>query len=372
MHDQSNNTEVVKRFLQLEFSREQELQDIVTLTAEICQTPIALITFMDGDLQWIRFKVGTSITRNSREDSFCKHLINKTDLLVVPDTLLDERFTDHPYVDGEANIRFYAGTPLLTHNGEHIGTLCVFDTKPQELSSQQEKMLRILGKQVTHLMELEMSVKLLKEHVEEINNQKQRIISSEIKLRSFLDSSAACHILLGKNMEVLNFNKAGSEFLQNVYRKEITPGMVASEHLHPSFAPLFNTVFPEVLAGHSRTLEYLVKYGDSGNMWWEITFSPAYDHHSEIIGVSINSIDINQRKLHSEKITIQNKALARIAHIQSHGLRKPVASILGLMNVLRADDYADPKDCLQQMEKAALELDETIHAIVRQTELIPL
>jgi len=86
--------ETVKQFDKLNFNTNKELNDLVTLTAEVCKVPIAMIALMDKDTQWIKCKVGVDIDSYSRENSFCKYLVDKEEAIVVPDALLDERFVN--------------------------------------------------------------------------------------------------------------------------------------------------------------------------------------------------------------------------------------------------------------------------------------
>jgi hypothetical protein len=91
-NSESKRLETVRAFDQLNFTKNKELNDLVTLASEICNVPIALITLMDENMQWIKCKMGVDIDANSRENSFCKHLVDSSDVLVVPDTLDDERW----------------------------------------------------------------------------------------------------------------------------------------------------------------------------------------------------------------------------------------------------------------------------------------
>ncbi|RYY51879.1 MAG: GAF domain-containing protein, partial [Chitinophagaceae bacterium] len=151
----------LKRFLDIEFTREPELQKIVEIAAEICECPIALITLIDEDKQHIRFRTGTELQETKRSDAFCNHTIRDGQTLIVANAELDGRFTSNPLVTGEPNIRFYAGAPLVTVDGESLGSLCVIDTKARLLSEYQKRMLEFLRGQAMNLLEFEASVSIL-------------------------------------------------------------------------------------------------------------------------------------------------------------------------------------------------------------------
>lgn len=145
-----------------------DFDDLALLAAEICDTPIALVTLVDEDHQWLKGRTGTALTQTSREISFCGHAILGTDLFVVPDTAVDERFADNPLVVGDPNIRSYAGAPLITSNGFALGTVCVIDRQPRFLTALQSKALHALSRRIVALLELRRSQVELKQAVDEL------------------------------------------------------------------------------------------------------------------------------------------------------------------------------------------------------------
>lgn len=155
---------------------EAHFDNITRLAAYICQTPIAAISLADAQRQWFKSKIGFMATEEPRDITFCAYTIRQGELLVIPDTLADERFATNPFVVGDAQIRFYAGVPLITPHGFTLGTLCVLDHFPRELSCEQIQFLRVLADQVVAQLELRRNVKDLKHSI--IERQK-----SEAKLR---------------------------------------------------------------------------------------------------------------------------------------------------------------------------------------------
>lgn len=139
----------------LDSAPEQAFDDLAKLASLIYGCEIALVTFVDRDRQWFKARLNLAATETPREHSFCAHAIAEpTNLLVVPDATRDARFSDNPLVTGNPNIRFYAGAPVLNNDGLALGTLCVIDRKPHQPKDVELAALRILGRQVSHLLEL--------------------------------------------------------------------------------------------------------------------------------------------------------------------------------------------------------------------------
>ncbi len=165
----------VRKFDQYNFNLNKGLEDILTLTAEICETPVAFITLIDADTQWFKVAKGLEVFQMPREASFCQYTIMGADVTVVPDPTKDERFANIPLVVNQPHIRFYAGAPLAT-DGQNIGTLCVFDDHAKQLSAGKQQMLGILAKQAIHLMELELCLQQLNVKAAQIERQNKALV----------------------------------------------------------------------------------------------------------------------------------------------------------------------------------------------------
>ena len=138
----------------LETPPEEAFDDLTALAAHICQAPICMINLVDEDRIWTKSGVGFDQSDMPRVRSFCAHAIGDSEALVVPDASGDAVFRTHPLVQGEPHIRFYAGMPLVSPEGQVVGTLCVVDREPRTLEPNHELALRVLGRHVMALLEL--------------------------------------------------------------------------------------------------------------------------------------------------------------------------------------------------------------------------
>jgi DNA-binding response OmpR family regulator len=114
---------------------EERFDRITRIAAATFDVPIALISLVDRDRQWFKSCVGLNTRETPREVAFCAHAVEQGADVVVPDTLLDDRFADNPLVVDGPRIRFYAGAPLLMGTGLCLGTLCIVDTRPRHLTA---------------------------------------------------------------------------------------------------------------------------------------------------------------------------------------------------------------------------------------------
>ncbi|MBT8164731.1 MAG: sensor domain-containing diguanylate cyclase [Acidimicrobiia bacterium] len=236
---------------------EAAYDDITQLAAEVCGAPIAAVSLIADDRQWFKSTVGTEVTENHRDLAFCAHAILSEEVLVVPDARDDERFSDNPLVTSE-QVRFYAGAPLVTPDGEVLGTLCVLDSEDREFTDEQARGLSALARQVMAQLEL-------RRHITEQATHRTRLEEANGRLRtaSITDDVSGFHntrFLHEYLDERLAPEQAADTTLSLVFFDMDEFKQVVDEHGHLLGARVLREV-AEVVHGELDETDRLVRYG---------------------------------------------------------------------------------------------------------------
>lgn len=162
----------------LDTPREKDFDDVAALASAICGTPIAVVNLIGEGRQFFKAEVGLGVRETPLDSSFCAKAILEEDFLVVPDATKDPRFNCNPLVVGEPGLRFYAGALLKTEEGHAIGTVCVLDFSPRDLSDLQERTLRVLARQVMKQLDLRRAI-----GARDRAEAQQRVLNQELSHR---------------------------------------------------------------------------------------------------------------------------------------------------------------------------------------------
>lgn len=178
----------LQRYEILDTPVEAEFDDFTQLASYICGAPIALISLVETNRQWFKSEVGLGVRETPLDVSICRHALLQPGVFVVPDTTKDPRFQNNPLVTGAPRLRFYAGALLESSDGLPLGTLCVLDRQPRQLTAEQSRALHMLARQVMTLLELRLAVRALAE-----KNAALAAATAEIKtLEGLLPICAQC------------------------------------------------------------------------------------------------------------------------------------------------------------------------------------
>ena len=279
--DETRRLETLRRYEVLDTPPEPGLDELAALAARLCGTPTALISLVDQNRQWFKARVGFEPTETPLDDSFCRRALDQRDLLIVPDASIDPRFAEFRCVTREPGVRFYAGAPLWTPEREILGTLCVMDSVPRELTADQEQTLQVLSRQVMTHLELRRHAAKLAEH--------------QVLLSSIIEAEPQCVSLLGPDGTVRLINPAGLRLLEvastdQIVGRSILP-LIADEH-RASFAGLVAQVFA---GGSDRHVCRLL--GLQGTeRWVEIHAVPLRNKQGEITDFLSITRDVTENR----------------------------------------------------------------------------
>jgi hypothetical protein len=325
MKDQHSRLDELKSYQILDTPPEKELDELAKLASLICDVPISLITLIDKDRQWFKANKGLDMNETRREDSFCQHALHKPkEVFIVNDSLEHPLFKNNPLVKDNPNIRFYAGAPLETPNGNVLGTLCVIDNKPREISPNHQKALQILAKKAMDYMNTR---KILLE-------QKDKIETNAAKLKKLTDNVPGGIFQLKMTPDgTMNF-----EFLSSGI-KDIYPS-IGLDQWKSSPEIIFSVIHPEDLQQFQEMLNNSIR--NITRLYQEYRVESEDGFHWHLI-------DAQPERMPDESVVLYGSfrdithhveyetAMKQISFDISHVLRKPVTNLLGLTQLLESE-----------------------------------
>jgi len=279
----------------LDTDPEDAFDDLTHLAASICDTPVALISLIDAEGQWFKSKVGLDLTSTHRDLAFCSHTILRSDILVVPDALADERFATNSLVTAAPHIRFYAGVPLIMPDGHALGSLCVIDVVPRELTSSQIEALQVLGRQTVAQLELRRKLKEAERLTQELRRQEAVLRESEDRFRTVADRIPVLIWVDGPDQQSLFYSQTWLQFTGRSLEQEIGEGWQQS--LHPDdlqqWMRRYNVAFE---AQVPYTIEYRLRRADGEYRWLVETGIPRFLSDGSFVGFTGSCVDITDHK----------------------------------------------------------------------------
>lgn len=295
------------RYEILDTPDETAFDDFTELAAYICDTPIALISLVDDRRQWFKSRLGLDVSETARELSFCTHTIEGQGIFEINDAGHDQRFRDNPLVTGDPHIRFYAGAPLTTPDGYNLGTLCVIDRQPRQLSEAQRGALVRLSRQIMRLFEERL--------------QAHRYAEQAALQQALLNSAASAMlvttaegIISGVNPtaeRLFGFSEAmlvGQPLTTALFPLDALARRAAilGAELGESIAPDFAVLTAPLIEGRREMREWRLRHHNGGSVPVLLNVSAIHDEHELLRGYIVSAYDL----AHQEHLQLRLQQIA--------------------------------------------------------------
>lgn len=371
----------------LDTEAEEAYDNIVVLAAQICETQMATITFIDKNRVWIKAKVGIELNEIDRGVAFCSATAAQQELFIIPDTLEHSYFCNNILVLHEPYIRFYAGLPLINEDGYTMGHLSIFDTKPKDLNPHQISALRMLAHQVVTLIKSKLQILTLQKIEEELKKseqEKNEVLHIAQKQKSFYEN---IFNMLPIDLAVFDANH---KYLF------VNPGAIKSQEFRNyiigkddfEYAAFRNK---DTSIAEIRRQQFLEAKNTRKEVRWEdnpiapdgkVTthlrrLFPIFDENGELSIVIGFGIDITERKLLEEKqsvlvkqLSVQNTQLVDFCNIVSHNLRGPLVNIGMLVKYIEeSEDATEQNLMLSRLKMVIDKLHITFNELVESIQI---
>lgn len=149
--------QVIFEYQLAKINAEPVFDAVTELAADLFSVPISAVTVLGRDRQLLPGVWGLKERSTPRADAFCNVTVERNEIFIVEDALIDPQFRDNPLVTGEPHIRFYAGAPIRIGGGTAVGSLCIIDRKPRQLTEVDRRRLLLITRTVVDLMELRLA-----------------------------------------------------------------------------------------------------------------------------------------------------------------------------------------------------------------------
>jgi PAS domain S-box-containing protein len=360
---ESARLEALQSYRILDTAPEEAFDDLVELAAAVCYTPVAAVAFVDDHRSWLKARRGLEVTELPRDAALSAETLAHDDIFVVRDVLADQRY--HASSVAITGFRFFAGMPLISPEGHALGTVCVLDSKPRDLSPTQRDALRAIARQVMTQLELRRV-----SHAESATRHQFRALLEQLPGGVYIEDLGAA---------------SGSYFSPQVEQLTgYSPEEWASEAdffgrvLHPDDRERVLGVFAEAHETSAPVhIEYRIVTKDGTIVWIQDDAAVARDHAGEPIYFQGYMMDITERRAQAEerdrlleRERAQNDRLRGLDRMKdefvalvSHELRTPLTSIRGYLELVLDDGDELPTETREFLEIVDRNADRLLHLV---------
>ena len=299
---ESRRLAALARFDVMDTPREAAFDEVAALAAKLCDAPIGVVNLIGDGRQFFKAEVGLGVRETPLESSFCAEAILEEDFLFVPDARQDARFDCNPLVVNEPYLRFYAGALLKTEEGLPIGTLCVLDHRPKQLTDLQQEALRVLARQVMAQLELRRALAERSRQLDaaEASERRLRRIQSELsdseaRFRKMADNTPVMMWVTDPDGYCTYLNRVWYDFTGQSEEEALGYGWL--DATHPDDKTAAEQAFVEANAAQRPfRVEYRLRRADGKYRWAIDAATPRFDEDGAYLGYVGSVIDIDERR----------------------------------------------------------------------------
>ena len=330
----------LRRYSILDTPAEAAFDELTSLAGTLCNAPVAFVGFIDEGRQWFKSRTGVDFAEVPRHLAFCSHTILEDKSLVAEDVSGDERFRDNELWQRKVGIRFYAGAPLISPDGQALGTVAVLDRKPRRLDRHQVHGLEVLARQVMAQLELRRHLEDLARTIEEHKRTEDRLRNSEAFYQTLVETLP--QNILRKDAQG-RFTFANRKFCHSIGKPlneivgktdfDFFPPELANKYLQDDLRVMstlenLDTVEEHVTPGGEHLFVHVIK-------------TPLYNAFGRVIGIQGIFWDVTQRKRIEQELEHTRDAALESARVKaaflanmSHEIRTPMNAIVGMAGLL--------------------------------------
>jgi formate hydrogenlyase transcriptional activator len=293
---------------------EPDFDDLVRFMSRLLDVPMAALTLVDTDRQWLLAETGLGVVETPREHAFCAHTIMGGDIFAVSDARADDRFRTNPLVTGPPGLRFYAGAPLVDANGFALGALCVMDRVPRQLNASQEDMLRALSRQAVRSLTGRKARLDLEARSRDEAHTTAQLHAREEFLTRLIECSPDCIKVLDLDGHLVSMNAGGMRTLELCDFNSVRGSNWVDFWQGEDREAALRAVDQARRGGVGRFLGYFPTVETKTPMWFDVVVNAILDEGGRPNQLLALSRDATEKTLHEQSL---KDALAEIERLKA-------------------------------------------------------
>ncbi len=351
--DEVERLAALEHYAIIDTEPEEPFDRITRILSTLLEVPVAFVTFVERERIWFKSTFGTDVNQCERKGAFCAKTIEQNEPLIVPDASLDPRFDSNPFVVGPSGVRFHAGAPLRARGGFNLGTLCVFDVRPRDLSAQQLQLLEDLAALVVDELELRRATQAA-------------LSEGEKRFRDFASATSDWFWEMDETLRFSYFSERMTEVV-GISKSQVLGKRREETGIEEFVDPEVYKKHLEDLAAHRpfRNFVHARPRPDGGRAWFSISGVPYFDDAGAFRGYRGTGTDITKRVKAEESLRRADEQMRQAQRMEAvgqltggiaHDFNNLLGVVIGNLEILISDyDGSDEQQALSDSAlKAAL------------------